>query len=141
MTEPRTAASTRARAAQIAGPRRVRKTLPAPPLVPDSSSELPTLENVRALPALDYDETTQKLVVALDVPDPAVAIEETRPERVRHGRGVRLFVVGVALGALIVSLGRGRDANDSVRDARARIASALRSIAHPQPPSAGPLKP
>jgi hypothetical protein len=110
--------------------------------VPDSSSELPTLENVRALPALDYDETTQKLVVAIDVPAPAaVAIEEARPERVRHGRGVRLFVVGVALGALIVSLARGRDANDSVRDARARIASALRSIAHPQPPSAGPLKP
>jgi hypothetical protein len=123
------------RGAEIAGPRRVRRRIAAPPAEVDTAAELPTLQNVRALPALDYDEPTAKVVV-LDRRAMSAALEETRPGRVQRVHGLRLFVVGVALGAMAVSFVTG----DALHLVRAWSASAIRSIEHrPPPPVEAPV--
>jgi hypothetical protein len=121
------------RGAQIAGPRRVRRKIVPQVVAADASFDLPTLPNVRTLPALDYDEPTVKLL-AIDAAAVSSALEGTRPGRVQRGRGVRLFAVGVALGAIAVSLTRGGDGTDSFHLVRAWGASALRSFEHRLPP-------
>jgi hypothetical protein len=109
-----------------------------PVVAADASVELPTLPNVRTLPALDYDEPTVKVLVA-DVVATSAALEQTRPGRAQRARGARLFAVGVALGAIAVSFVRGGDGGDSFHLVRAWSASALRSFEHrPLPPVEAP---
>ncbi len=119
------------RGAEIAGPRRVRRRIAARPVEAERAPDLPTLQNARPLPELDYDEPTVKVIV-VDGGAASAALEETRPGRVQRAHGLRLFAIGVALGAIAVSFVGSGEASHSLR---AWGAGAIRSIEHRPTPS------
>lgn len=125
------------RGAEIAGPRRVRRRIAVRPVEIDPAADIPTRQNARPLPALDYDEPTVKVIVVAGAAAASAALEETRPGRAQRAHGLRLFAVGVALGAIAVSFVGSGEASHSLR---AWSASAIRSIEHrPTPPADLPV--
>jgi hypothetical protein len=128
----------------IAGPRRVRTVgsdpkSPTPPSSKRLKAARVAAAGVRDLPGLDYDsEASARTRIA---PPPKHLVEMTASDGLRprsRSKRFRWFVLGVLLGALIVSAVRG-DATTSFRAARAWGANQLRAMKKNPPVQLGPM--
>ena len=128
----------------IAGPRRVRppsskrlkaaSAAPAAPAAPAGPAA--RVAAARDLPALDYDSEASARTRIAPPPKHLVAMTAS-PSAPGRSKRFRWFVLGVLLGALIVSAVRG-DAAMTVRAARAWGANHLRALKKNPPMQLGP---